>query len=95
MTAGSHPHAGTAVEFKDLQEGRNKSQSAQMKDVGLFSEECREIMGIVSHNVGFNLNWIPFGTMQSATTLTSCREAALAWGRHSAASKMCLAESKS
>lgn len=39
LTAGSRPHAGAAVEFKDLQGRRNKSQSDQMKDAGLFSEE--------------------------------------------------------
>lgn len=50
-TAGSQPHAGSAVEFKDLQEGRNKSQSAQMKDAGLFSEECTKSWGL------FLLTW--------------------------------------
>lgn len=52
-------------------------------------------MGIASLNMGFTLNWIPFGTVQSATTLTSRREAAFALRRHSAAMKMCLSESKS
>lgn len=47
MTAGSHPYAGTAVEFKDLQERRNKSQSVQMKDAGLFSEEHTRSWGLL------------------------------------------------
>lgn len=45
-------------------------------------------MGIVSFNMRFTLNWIPFGTKQSASTLTS-------WGEAAFARKMCLAESKS
>lgn len=52
-------------------------------------------MGIVSLDVGFAHNWIPFGTTRSATALTSCREAALAQGRHSASRKICPAENKS
>lgn len=46
--------------------------------------------GDVSLNVGFTLNWTPSGALQSAKTLTSCREAAFAGGRCSAARKMCL-----
>lgn len=48
FTAGSRADAGAAVEFKDLQERRKKSQSVQMKDAELFSEECTRSWGCFS-----------------------------------------------
>lgn len=51
LTARSHPHAGTAVELKDLQKRRNKSQNVQMKDAGLFSEKRTRSWGL------FLLTW--------------------------------------
>lgn len=64
LTAGSHPHAGTAVEFKDLQERRNKSQSVQMKDAGFFSEESTRSWGL------FLLTW---NLLSTGYLLVLCR----------------------